>query len=170
MRKMSFQYTHNSAQSALVAAVMGSSCFKKTKMEHSIKPKWYAHSAGRRYRFTVAIPALSTTSTRCMRWSARGVKVECAKPPSLNNVGPSLSVPVTSWLAQLPNGLQKAVDRLILLRTRGSPKFCEHQSTAKTHNNDKNPRAVWSWKEKKGKWLGCYETCGADRGSLDLCE
>ena len=32
---------------------------------------------------------------------------------------------------------------------RGSSKFCEHQSTAKTHNNDKNPRAVWSWKEKK---------------------
>ena len=31
MRKMSFQYTHNSAQSALVAAVMGSWCLKKNK-------------------------------------------------------------------------------------------------------------------------------------------
>src|SRR4029434_10179564 len=46
---------------------------------------------------------------------------------TLNNVGPSFSLPVTSWLAQLPNGLQKAVDRLILLRTRDSPKFCEWQ-------------------------------------------
>src|SRR4029434_10453225 len=27
----------------------------------------------------------------------------------------------------MPNGLQKAVDRLMLLRTRGSPKFCEWQ-------------------------------------------
>src|SRR4029434_5454520 len=54
---------------------------------------------------------------------------------------------IKSACAQLLNGLQKTVDRLILLRTRGSPKFCEHQSTEKTHNNDKNPRGVRKKKE-----------------------
>ena len=45
-----------------------------------------------------------------MHWSARGVKVECAKPPSLKNVGPSLGLPVQSLLAQLPSPIHVVED------------------------------------------------------------
>src|SRR4029434_65475 len=97
-------------------------------------------------------------SPQQMRWSERGVQVECAKPPSLNNVGPSLSVPVTSRLAQLPNGLQKAVDLLILLRTRGSPKLCEWQRGIRVSKHRKVAQKSTSCmklkrKKRKMTWL-----------------
>src|SRR4029434_667097 len=138
MRNMSFQIYPQFHPICISRRCNGKFVFKKNKDGTFNKTKVICTLCGK----TLSFHRSNTSSTRCMRWSARGVKVECAKPPSLNNVGPSLSVPVTSRLALLPNGLQKAVDRLIWLRTRGSPKFCEHQSTAKTHNNDKNPRAV----------------------------
>ena len=84
-------YTHNSTQSALVAVsnavrrqllskqtnnmdnsdepedFLESLCSKKPKMEHSIKPKWYVHSAGRRYRFTVENALVGEGSSSGMR-------------------------------------------------------------------------------------------------------
>src|SRR4029434_1187527 len=100
MRRISFQYTHNSTQSALVAvsnAVRRQLLSNQTNsMDNSDEPEDFLDG---KFVFQKNKDGTFNNNVICtlredvivspyqMRWSAKGVQVECAKPPSLNNVG-----------------------------------------------------------------------------------
>src|SRR4029434_9876746 len=139
MRKMSFQYTHNSAQSSLVAAVMGSSCLKKNKDGTFNKTKVICTLCGKTLSFPRSnkyqLNAMHALVGEGSQSGMRQTTLTEQRRPLIKCACDKLTSTVAKWIA-------KSCRPIILLRTRGSPKFCEHQSTAKTHNNDKNPRAV----------------------------
>src|SRR4029434_9495998 len=99
MRKMSFQYTHNSTQSALVAVSNAVQLLSKqtNNMDNSDEPEdfldgkfVFQKNKDRTFNKTKVICTLcgKTLSFHRSKCVGRRVQVECAKPPSLNNVGP----------------------------------------------------------------------------------